>query len=421
MAKVTFLSLVFPPDSVSTAQIMGELAIELNKLGHDVNVITTTPHYNRDLEAEEKQPLKNYVGGILRKSKYYGMPVYHVWMPQKGPNIVLRILAWINFHLINTIASVILLKKPDILLVPSPPLTMGVNAWLISLFKKSKFIYNVQEIYPDYAINIGAVHNKILIDFFFRLEAFVYKKATMLTVIAPNMADLLAHKGVSPKKIKIIPNFVDVDELHPLPKKNAFSEQYGLDGKFVVSYAGNMGPGQDLDAFIESASLLSGYHMIHFLMMGDGMLCDRFKKKIEELRLDNFTFLDYQPYSLMLQIYASSDLCLVPQSKEIINAAVPSKVYRIMACARPVLATTRHGSDLARLINDANCGLISDSGSAKKLAEAVLSAEHDREHLRIMGESGRKYVVNNFSRQSIAKEYHELILSILSRRSTEKT
>jgi colanic acid biosynthesis glycosyl transferase WcaI len=413
MAKITFLSLVFPPDSVSTAQIMGELAIELKRHGHDIIVLTTTPHYNRDLEAEQKQPLRNYIGSIIRKSQFHGIPVYHVWMPKKGPKIILRILAWINFHVVNSLVGSYILDKPDIFIVPSPPLTMGVNAWLLCLLHKSKFIYNVQEIYPDYAINMKAIRNKRLINILFWLENFVYKKATILTVISPNMADTLIRKGVPKKKVKVIPNFADIDDLHPLPKKNLFSQQYGLHGKFVVSYAGNMGPGQDLDTFIDCASLLVSHPEIHFLMMGDGMLRDKFKKRVQDSGLDNFTFLDYQPYSLVPQIYASSDLCLVPQSKEIINAAIPSKVYRIMACARPVLASTSPDSDLASLVNKANCGFIAASGSAQNLYEIIQSAEKDRERLYNMGESGRRYVIDNFSRQAVAEQYQHLVQSLL--------
>ncbi len=415
MAKICFLSLVFPPDSVSTAQIMGELAVELKRLGHDISVLTTTPHYNRDPEAEKRQPLKPFVAKILQKSEFNGIPVYHVRMPRKTPKVILRILAWINFHLISSFAGAFFLKRPDIYMVPSPPLTMGVNAWLLGVFHRSPFIYNVQEIYPDYAISMKAIRNKYLIALLYDLEAFVYKKAIALTVIADNMAKAMVEKEVPQDKVNVIPNFADIDDLKPLPKKNEFSEKYGINDKFVVSYAGNMGPGQDLESFIDAARFLKDDPNIRFLLMGDGMLREKLKRKVQSSGLKNFIFLDYQPYSSIPKIYAASDLCLVPQSQSIVNSAVPSKVYRIMACGRAVLASTGKQSDLANLVRKSSCGFIVESGSGEKLAEAIMNAEKKKEKLAMMGEAGREYVIKCFSRQSVAKQYHSLILSLMKK------
>ena len=389
----------------------------MKKYGHEVTVITTTPHYNRDVEAEKKQPLRKFFGKLIQKSDYHGIPVYHISMPKKGPNVLVRILAWLNFHFLNTIASIKILKSPDILIVPSPPLTMGINAFLFSLIHKCKFIYNVQEIYPDYAIKVGVIKKRPLITLLYVLEKFVYKKAKALTVIAPNMANVIIKKGVSSSKVHLIPNFVDTSELFPLPKKNDFSKKTNLTEKFVVSYAGNMGTGQDLETFIECADIVRENKKIHFLMLGDGVLSSRLKNKVKELALKNFTFLDYQPYSLMPQIYASSDISLVPQLKEITDAAIPSKVYRIMACGRPVLALTKPESDLANLIKEAHCGYIVNAGSPCDLSETILDAERNRAQVYGMGLSGRKYVEERYSREHIAGQYHQLILSLTEQKN----
>jgi len=411
MAKILILSLVFPPDSVSTAQIMGDLAIDLQKMGHEVEVITTTPHYNRDLESEARQPLHKFWGSVLQKSCYHGIPVFHVLMPQKGSNVTARILAWLSFHLLSTIAGILVLRNPNVIITPSPPLTIGLNAWLLGFIRRIPYIYNVQEIYPDYAIELGVIRNRWLIQILLWLEAFIYDKARHVTVIAPHMAERLHNKGVPVQKIKVIPNFVDIEDLYPFPKDNDFSRTYKLHDKFVVSYAGNMGPGQDLENFIAAADLLQHHQNICFLMMGDGMLREALKQKIAKLKLSNFLFLPYQPYSLILQIYAASDLCLAPQKLGIANAAVPSKVYRIMACARPVLASTVAGSDLANLISEAGSGLVVEAGNPQKLADAILMASLSAEKLEVMGKAGREHVSRYYSRQAISLQYHQLITS----------
>lgn len=412
MARVAFLSLVFPPDGVSTAQIMGELARELRNLGNDVSVLTTMPHYNRDAEAEASQPIHSCWASIVQRSNFHNIPVHHIIMPRKSQNIMKRILPWLNFHILSPIVGVFILDKPDVIIVPSPPLTMGLNAWLLCLLLRSKYIYNVQEVYPDVAVSLGAIKNKTLIRILYKMEAFVYAKAAALTVIAFQMGRQLLNKGVSAHKIKVISNFTDTTDLNRLPKDNAFSRKYGINDKFVVSYAGNMGPAQDLNTFITSAFMLHDEPGIHFMIMGDGILREELKQRIQNLNLSNVTFLEYQPYSLVPQIYASSDLCLVPQSQSITSVAVPSKVYRIMACARPVLAVTGTDSDLASLITSANCGIVVKSGSPHELAGAILSSYKDQARLCAMGEAGRIHVLEYYSAQAIAKQYHDLITSI---------
>lgn len=415
MAEVLLLSLVFPPDSVSTAQIMGELAVDLEKHGHRVTVISTVPHYNRNLENERYQPLRPKWGKILYQSEYHGMTVYHTFMPPKGQNILWRILAWAFSHIISVIAGLTIVPRPSVIIAPSPPLTIGLCAWLLGMLHRAPYIYNVQEIYPDIAIRLGAVRNRWIIDLLYRLEKFVYSKASAVTVIASRMREQLLEKGVSNDKVHVIPNFVDVSDLVPLPKDNDFSRKHNLYSKFVVSYAGNMGPAQGLEHFIDAANILRDEAAICFLMMGDGILRESLRQRIERYNLGNFVFLPYLPYSLMGQAYAASDLCLVPQAIETGFEAVPSKVYRIMACARPVLAVTDQNSDLARLVIEASCGAFVLPGSAQVLAEMIMRAYQNQQEWQKMGISGREHVVRHYARETVTNQYHELIENLVSK------
>lgn len=414
MAEILILSLVFPPDSVSTAQIIGDLAIDLKAAGHEVTVLTTSPHYNRDEVAESRQPIHSYFGRILRKSDYHGVQVYHTVMPRKGTNLLLRLIAWSGFHLISTIAGMFLVPRPDIVFAPSPPLTIGVCARFLARFYGVKYIYQVQELYPDVAINLGAISNKWLISALLKMEAYVYQKAKAIAVIAPGMRQRLLQKGVPDEKIEIIPNFVNLDDMRPLPKDNDFSRSHQIHEKFVVSYSGNMGPAQGLETFIEAAELLRNEPTVHFMMMGSGILMESFEQRVAELALKNFTFLPYQHVSLMPQIYAASDLCLVPQTARIGADAVPSKVYRIMAAARPVLACTDEDSDLADLVNGAQCGMVVRPGSAASLAETIQSACRNPDLGQRLGEQGRTHVIAHYARAVVTDRYDRLIRTVVN-------
>ena len=412
MANILILTLVFPPDSVSTAQIMGDLGTDLKSHGHKVTVLTTSPHYNRDPEAELHQPLHRCWGRILMKSKYNDIEVYHTLMPRKGENTLFRLLSWAGFHLISTIAGIGMIPKPDIIIVPSPPLTIGLSAWIIGSLYRIPYIYNVQEIYPDIAISLGVLRNKWLIGLLLRLERFVYKKASSITVIASRMRHRLLEKGVSADKVRIIPNFVDTDDLRPFDKDNEFSRQHKVQNKFVVSYAGNIGPAQGLESFIDAAALLQNEEEIHFMLIGNGILWETLKNRIERSGLANILILPYQPYSLMQLIYAASDICLVAQAPETGCDAVPSKVYRIMACGRPVLAFTDLNSDLAHLVASVGCGKAVQAGSSEELADMILNGYHNQIHWRCMGETGRNCVIKNYARTVITNSYHELVQTL---------
>lgn len=413
MARILILSLIFRPDNVSTAQILGDLALDFKEMGHDVLVITTVPHFNEDAEARAAQPLKAFWGWLLQKSTYHEIDVLHVWMPRKGRSKLLRILAWLGFHFISTIAGFLTQYRPDVILAPSPPLTIGVSAWLLGLRHKCPFIYNVQEIYPDVAVNLGVLQNKFGIKCLQRLEKFVYEKAQVLAVISDGMANHIRFKGITENKIHVIPNFVDVEDFQPLSKINNFSMRYDLHDKFVVSYAGNMGAPQGLDALIEAAHLVQHEKEIHFLMMGDGSERSLLLEKAQRLKLTNITFLSYQPYSLMAEAYAAVDVSFVSQAQGTCNDGIPSKVYRIMACARPVIACTDADSDLAFLVAKSGGGVVVQSGDAVALANAIQQAYLHRDIWLEMGLKGRKFVLHNYSRSSISSLYHELITGLL--------
>jgi colanic acid biosynthesis glycosyl transferase WcaI len=412
MAHVLVLTLVFPPDGVSTAVIMGELSADLRRAGHDVTVLTTSPHYNRDLEAESRQPLSSLWGPLLYRSEFQGLRVLHVGMPRKSGRIASRLLAWTRFHVLSLIAAAALVRRVDVILAPSPPLTIGVCAWLLGRAYRAPFVYNVQELYPDIAIALGAIRNRRVIAALLALERFVYARARMVTVIGDGMRRRILAKAVPPEKVRVIPNFVDVGYMQPLPKDNAFSREHGLGQAFVVTYAGNMGPAQGLDTILDAAALLAHESDLRFLLAGEGSEHARLRAAVQERHLANVVILSHQPYDRVPQIYAASDLCLVPLAGQAAADAIPSKVYRIMACERPVLACADADSDLGELVRGAGCGLVVPPGSATALAEAVKGAMRNRTACAEMGRAGRTHVLAHYARAAVSAQYEGLIREV---------
>jgi colanic acid biosynthesis glycosyl transferase WcaI len=414
VANVLFLTLVFPPDSVSTAQIMGELAADLHNRGHHVTVVTTAPHYNRDRQAETRQPLRPLLGPLLQRSTFHGSRVYHTWMPRKGRGVVGRILAWLLFHALSTVVCLCVRPRPDILIVPSPPLTIGISAWVVARMRRARFIYNVQEIYPDIAVNLGALRNRAVIRALEGVERFIYDRAAAVTVIAPRMRRRLLEKGVEPKKVDVLPNFVDTADFTPGSKRNSFSVEWNAADCFLVTYAGNLGPAQGLETFIDAAALIQDQPNVRCMLIGAGISEASLQARIEMHGLTNVELVPHQPYSRVPEIYAASDVCLVAQAALTGADAIPSKVYRIMASARPIIACTDPVSDLAQLVDEAGCGVIVEPGSPEALAVAIRQAVRDPDEWRRMGMAGRNFVERHYARERVTNRYHQLVERLTS-------
>jgi colanic acid biosynthesis glycosyl transferase WcaI len=413
VARLLLLTLLFSPDGVSTAELMTELALELKSLGHDLTVLAATPHYNVDPEARARQPLHRHWGGWLYRSSCGGIPVYHAYVPAKGSRVRERLKDYIRFHLISTAAGLLAVGKYDLILAPSPPLTIGLSAWLLGLLGRAPFIYNVQEIYPDIAVSLGVLQNKRLIGLMEKIERFIYARSQRVVVISECFKRRLLEKGVPEPKLAVIPNFVDTDFIAPLPGPNAFAAEHGLSQTFNVLYAGNIGLTQDFETILEAARLLQALPGLRFVIVGDGARRAWLEQQLASGQHANVLLLPYQPRSRVPEIYSSSTAGLVPLIKGAAQDTFPSKVYNIMSAARPVIASADPDSELAWLVQQAGCGVTTQPSHPAGLAAALEQAYRSRATLQQMGENGRRYVLAHHSRRAVAERYDELIRQVV--------
>jgi colanic acid biosynthesis glycosyl transferase WcaI len=411
--KILFLTLVFSPDGVSTSVLMTELALDLRALGHKVTVLTTTPHYNIEPEALSQQPLKPRWGGLLYESNCQGIPVYHTSVSIKGRRVIARLLDYARFHAIGSVAALTLLDKFDLILAPSPPLTIGLAAWVLGLIDRVPFIYNVQEIYPDIAISLGILRNRNMIKIAKYIEQFIYSQSRSVVVISEWFRRRLLAKGVPPEKLTVIPNSVDTEFMKQGERHNPFSAAHGLDDRFVVLYAGNIGLTQGFETILAAARKLAHIPDLHFLIVGDGARRLWLEEQLARESMSNIILLPYQPRSVVPQVYASSDLCLVPLKQGTAQETFPSKIYTIMAASRPVVVSADPDSELAWVTERADCGWVVAPDDPEALARAIEDVYHQRKDLKNKGSNGRDYAVRYHSRKAIARQYDALIRQIV--------
>jgi colanic acid biosynthesis glycosyl transferase WcaI len=393
---------------------MTELAIELQRLGHSVTVLTTTPHYNLDQMALARQPMQRRQAGLLYYSECQGIPVWHVKIPVKGQRVWARALDYIRFHLVSLAVSLRTIGPQDIVIATSPPLTIGVMSWLLGVRWRAPSVYKVAEIYPDLAIRQGVVRHPALIAMMRWLERFVYSRNTMIVPIAEQFRRIIRQRGVPDQKLWMIPDFVDTELYRPLPRANPFAETHGLLNDFVVLYGGNIGLVQDWDSVLFAAETLKDLP-IQFLIVGDGARRQWLAEEVRRRSLHKVKLLGYQPKELMPQINASCDIGTIPMTRTGALDGFPSKIYTNMACAKPVVASADAGSEMAWIIRESGCGRVVPPEDRQAYAEAVVAAFRERGSLPAEGERGRRFVEKDYSREAIARKYDELIRKLTGR------
>ena len=220
--NVLVVSLYYHPDVAANAVIVTELVEQLSALGHRVTVVTAFPHYG------ENQIWAKYRGKLFQRGDHGAIKVYrtYVYVPRRKSRILGRLLNYVSFNVLSTLIG-LFAGRYDVILAPSPPLTLGLTAFVLSRLRGVPYIYNVQDIYPDIAVRLGVLTNPRLIRAFQWLERFVYERAAAVTVLSEGFRRNLLDKQVSEHKICVIPNFVNSEFVQPLPRENAFAEREG--------------------------------------------------------------------------------------------------------------------------------------------------------------------------------------------------
>jgi colanic acid biosynthesis glycosyl transferase WcaI len=404
--RVLILHMRFHPDLTGTGPLVTDLASDLVEMGNEVTVVTSMPHYGH----HEIPP--EYRGRLIHRSNHKGIDLWRtfVYVPPH-PSGFQRSINYLSYTLMSVIGG-LMAEKPEVILCVNPPITVGFSGWLLSLARRVPMIFNVQDVWPDCLVIIGQLRSPLLIRIFKHLEKFIYRVSAGVTVLSDGMKEHLKEKGVPARKIMVIPNWANIESIRPVEKENSFRKFHGLNGQFVVMFAGNLGFIAMLDKVLEAARLLDDEPQIQFLIIGEGNAKPGLVSRVNELGIKNVRFLPTQPKESLPEMLGAADLSLVTLNRHLGQLNVPSKTYSIMASARPVLAAVPEDSEIARLIKVADCGLGVPPEDPVALAQAIRSLAGQPEKLRVYGANGRRYVEENFDRRSLTTQYHKLLQQV---------
>jgi len=404
--KILIHSIVFSPDGVSTAYLYNDIALGLKNAGYEVVVLTTTPHYNLIETSLQKQPLNRKLYSLFYESNFDGIRVIHVPL-KKYKSTIIRILSFIYWHFLSLILG-LSIKKIDFILSPSPPLSIGLISILIAKKNRAKFIYNVQEIYPDLLIKNGALKSNIIIKSLKWLEKYVYDQASAVITIDQKFYDQIVDRFNEKDKLKIIPNFVDTELYKPISNEVELPNLFKKDPhKVRLLYAGNIGFYQDWDPILFAAKKLIDSN-IEFWIIGEGVKKEYLIKEVEKHNLTNIKVLPYQDRKLMPLINSFADIHFISISKEMEQEGFPSKVYTIMACSKPIIVITGENTPLYNFLKPLNCSILISNNRNEEFVHSITELANNENKKQKLSQNGYDIIQQYYTKEKVVAQYLNL-------------
>jgi glycosyltransferase involved in cell wall biosynthesis len=376
-----------------------ELARYLVEKGHRVTIIASPVSYLTGSSRTRKIPwVQRQQENGLTLLRTYTYAALH-------RSFVHRIFSFLSF-MVSSFTIGLGVSKVDVVWGTSPPIFQGATAWALARLKGARFLFEVRDLWPEFAVAVGVLKNPLLIRLSEWLERFLYRRADQVMVNSPGFISHVTQRGA--RQVTLIPNGADPRMFDPLASGDAFRQQHGLEGKFVVLYAGAHGMSNDLGVVLQAARLLAQRAEIIFVLLGDGKEKPSLVQQAAALGLQNVLFLPPVSKLDMPLALAAADACIaILKPLEAYKTTYPNKVFDYMAASRPVVLAIE--GVICEVVQRVQAGLPVQPGSPEAMAQAVQALADDPQAARRMGERGRQYVETHFDRALLADQLESLL------------
>ena len=409
----------FDPDVAPTGVVMSRIAHELIARGNRLHVVTALPWYQHHaIDA-------GWDGQLVRTERTDWGRISRVHpFPTDKRNIPARALAFGGFTALATLVGTFGRVRPDAVLAMSPPLTLGLAGRFAATARRAPLVFNIQDVFPDVAIELGLLSGDRVIRGARALERVSYRMSDAVTVLSDDLAENVRSKitiglqgeraQLQAQKVRVIPNFVDTNAIRPAARENSYREQYGLIGKKVVMYAGNVGFSQSLDLVLDAArSFEVSRPDVVFVINGGGSARPDLER--DAAQLPNVRFIDMQPIERLPEVLAAGDIHVVPLRAGLAWSSVPSKLYSILAAGRPIVASVDSGTEVERTLERAGAGIAVPPDDPRAFAAALGELIDNSDRADNMGASGRLFVERWASPAAVAESYENLFAELIGR------
>jgi len=373
--KILFLTDNFPPEGNAPASRTFEHAVQWVRAGHDVTVITTAPNF------PEGKLFAGYKNRWYTVEDMGGVRVVRVkTYITANTGFARRTLDYLSFMVAGFVAG-LLQKRPDVVVGTSPQFFTVCAAWMVSVFRRRSFVFELRDLWPASIRAVGAMDNSRLLRSLERLEMFLYRKAALIVSVTHSFKTELIARGIDSDKIAVVINGVDLDRYSPREQDRAMARQYDLAGKFVVGYIGTHGLAHALHRVLETAELLRGRMEIVFLLVGGGARRNALIRQAAEMGLDNVRFVPRQAKEDMPGIWSLCDISLIQLKNDPLFASViPSKIFESMGMGLPLILSLPKG-EASGIIQNSGAGVTVPPEQPEKLAETVVRLFENRDEL----------------------------------------
>ncbi|GER85237.1 MAG: glycosyltransferase family 4 protein [Thermogemmatispora sp.] len=389
MAYILFLTLYYPPEKGAAASRISQYAEHLVQRGHQVTVLTTVPNYPTGVVPPE------YRGRLLQEETRAGVRVVRVWSytsPNRG--FLRRILAHLSFGCLAPILGARAVGHPDLLVVESHPLFNAIAGRLLARWKGSPYVFTVSDLWPESAVQLGVLRNRLLIRLAEWLEWSSYERASLVWVLTEGIRDQLLRRGLAAEKIFFLTNGVDTSKFFPRPQAEA-RQLLGWEERFTVLYAGTLGISHGLTTVLDAAEQLRSYPAIRIRLVGDGGAKPELLAEARRRGLENVIFMDPFPHEQVPLLLAAADACLIMMRKlPLFEGALPCKMYEALACGRPILLAV--DGEARRLAEEAGAAIFVEPENPTALAQAIVKLYEQPALAQALSARGRALAEERF-------------------------
>lgn len=401
--RIVILSHYFPPEIGAPSARLYEMAKHWVELGNEVHVVTCFPNHPTGIIPEEYKGLK-YKHEMMTGIHVHRNYVYAT--PNKG--FVKKTMGHISFMISSVLFSMQKIKQPDVILTSSPTFFSMFSGYWYSLRKKAPFVLEIRDLWPAAMIELGVMKRGVITNILEKMELFFYKKSKKLIMVTKSFKENVVNRGIDNNKVHVITNGVNQEMFYPMDKNKKLIYKYNLDGKFVVSYVGAHGISQNLSTILKVAKNLKEESNIHFLFIGEGAEKDKLKHISSEQGLTNITFIDSQPKAIIPEFYNISDISLIPlKNIELFKTFIPSKMFEIMACGVPIIASLE--GEAADILNESQAAEVVQPDNSEEITHAIIKLKNNKQLLEKLKENGPAFVEQKYSRRMLAEQYLEII------------
>jgi len=404
--RILFLTQYCPPEVGAPQNRIFEFSKKLKEFGHEVTILTALPNYPRG-EIFEQYRGKRIVLEEIDGIKIVRTNIYAT----KSKSFIKRLINYFSFTFSSVFQGVKYIGNQDVIITESPPLFLGWSGYVLSKLKKAKFIFNIADLWPESAVKLGVLSNKLFIKMAIWLEEFCYKKASAITCQTQGIVDDIVDRGFNKTKVHLVTNGVDTELFKKEERDEEFRKSIGINSKFALCYAGIHGIAQGLEVIITVADIVKDKEDIQFVFVGDGSEKQDLINMVKEKKLNNVTFLPLQPKANMPKIVASMDAAIIPLKRlQLFEGALPSKMFETLSAEVPIIMAVK--GEAERLINNAQAGIVVEPENPQEIAEAVIKLYNDKELRNTLGKNGRKYVKEHYDRNIITRNLERILMQL---------